>query len=496
MIWTARGMCPTPGCGRPWRTLLAGGQFECEVGHHHRGPRTKPLAATATALRNGRAAGAVNSVGPQPQPVPIVAPDDGPWPPGIEYVDVPPKPAVRTRARAATVEMVTAPELWREQFPALREIVPGLLFEGAALLVARPKLGKSWLALGLSIAVATGGRALGTIDVDAGDVLYLALEDGPRRLQGRLKALTDRPPERLTFATEWPRFDQGGLAAAEAWLQAHPDARLLVVDTLARVRPPVDARASLYGGDYNALSGLADLSHRHRCAVVVVHHSRKQGSDDPLDTVSGSFGLTAAVDAILVMKRDSAAGGVSLSITGRDLPDRELAIRFDRDSLTWALNGNAEDARRSEIEKALRAALGAATDGLTPSEAAAATGLDHNRVKTALWRLADAGKLDKHKSRYFLPDGAVTAVTEKPTRAPGIRPAGGAVTQLDRVTAPVTASDQEESYAVTRVTGSDERTARRADEDRSAPVTASVTERVAVTDSSTARRRVTIGGQP
>ncbi len=74
----------------------------------------------------------------------------------------------------------TADELMRTTFPPTRWAVRGLVSEGVNLLVGAPKLGKSWLALCIAIAIAAGGRALGRVDVEAGDVLYLALEDTGR----------------------------------------------------------------------------------------------------------------------------------------------------------------------------------------------------------------------------------------------------------------------------------------------------------------------------
>ncbi len=106
----------------------------------------------------------------------------------------------------------TAADLMREELPPVRWAVPGILPEGLSLLAGKPKLGKSWLALGLAVAKASGGVALGKIPVDQGEVLYLALEDNRRRLQNRLRKVLDGspPPEGLHIATEWARVDEGG----------------------------------------------------------------------------------------------------------------------------------------------------------------------------------------------------------------------------------------------------------------------------------------------
>ena len=117
----------------------------------------------------------------------------------------------------------TATDLMTTDFPEPRWAVPGLLCEGLNLLVGSPKLGKSWLCLGLGVAIASGGVALGKIHVEEGDVLYAALEDTPRRLQGRLRTVlgTDPVPENLTIVTALPK-GQEAIDLVGEWLDAHP----------------------------------------------------------------------------------------------------------------------------------------------------------------------------------------------------------------------------------------------------------------------------------
>src|SRR4051795_12004130 len=125
----------------------------------------------------------------------------------------------------------TAADLMRMDFPEPKWAVPGLVAEGLNLLVGSPKLGKSWLCLGLAVAIASGGRALGRVQVDRGSVLYAALEDNPRRLQGRLRSvLAGQPvPDDLHITTSLPRIPDAADYIA-GWLDAHPDARLVIVD--------------------------------------------------------------------------------------------------------------------------------------------------------------------------------------------------------------------------------------------------------------------------
>jgi len=207
---------------------------------------------------------------------------------GVEHVPLAPDWTSGGSAALAAVHPIpprtswTAAELMACEFPEPRWAVPGVIAEGLTLLAGAPKVGKSWLALGLGIAVATGGKALGALDVTAGDVLYLALEDPPRRLQERLaKVLAGATaPGRLTLSIACEPIPAGGAQRICAWLDAHPDSRLVVVDVFAKVRGAGTANGSQYEADYAAMSALKQIADRYGVAIVVVHHTRKASSED------------------------------------------------------------------------------------------------------------------------------------------------------------------------------------------------------------------------
>ena len=225
----------------------------------------------------------------------------------------------------------TATALQTMKFATLSYLVPGLIPEGLCLLVSRPKLGKSWLALDLAIATAASQFVLGDLKPTSGDVLYLALEDGPRRLQRRMTKLlptfSGAWPINLIFATEWARSDHGGLTNIESWIKSAENPRLVIVDTLAQFRKMAIGK-SVYLEDYAAISELQKLASKYNITIIVVHHDRKSGADDVFDTVSGSLGLTGAADTIAIMKRD--AGGVTLYVRGRDVEEFEKLFSSTR----------------------------------------------------------------------------------------------------------------------------------------------------------------------
>ena len=152
------------------------------------------------------------------------------------------------------------------------------------MVAGKPKTGKSWLSLGLAVAVATGGLALGSVPVKQGSVLYLALEDNERRLQQRLRQILQDQEvalDDLYLETGCPRLDAGGAEAIREWVDATDDARMVIVDVFTKIRPERSSSDTGYESDYRALAPLKQLADETGVAVVVVHHTRKMAAEDP-----------------------------------------------------------------------------------------------------------------------------------------------------------------------------------------------------------------------
>lgn len=324
--------------------------------------------------------------------------------------DAGPEPVGRMMPR-----MIGAVDLMAKVFPEPRWAVPGVFSEGLSLLVGAPKLGKSWLALNVAAAVAFGGRALGSVEVEGGDVLYLALEDTERRLQDRLRMmLGSEVPARLTLATEWPDAASGGLACLDSWLTEHPEARLVFIDTFQKFRGPVDARANAYSGDYAAAAPIKALADRHRVAIVVVHHTRKMGADDPLDMVSGTQGLAGAADTTLVLRREVGRADAALYVRGRDVPEADHAVSFDADVCMWRLLGDAGDFKRSEERQEIIEVLRSSPEPMRPKAIAEALGKKDGAVRYLLSKMLEAGEVENVGGVYTVP--ANTPNTSSETR--------------------------------------------------------------------------------
>ena len=301
-----------------------------------------------------------------------------------------PEPASVSSPNGRPRSSWTARDLLQADFPEPRWAVPGVLAEGLNLLAGAPKLGKSWFALTVGAAVAYGGLALGKISVERGEALYLALEDPPRRLQRRLRLTLggDTAPEGLFFETVWPCLLEGGCERLDDWLTEHPACRIVVIDVFAKVRGPVDRNVNQYEADYMAMAGLKILADRHAVAILVVHHTRKASADDYVDTVSGTHGLAAAADAVLVLSRSRGSADAKLHVTGRDVEEADYAMEFDPARGSWSLlEGPAEEYELGTTRRSILVHL-RENGPASPKTIAEALGLEHETVKKTCQRMA------------------------------------------------------------------------------------------------------------
>ena len=306
--------------------------------------------------------------------------------------------------------IITAEELQTKQFKPVRIILPNLIPEGVTILAGKPKIGKSFLALDVCLAVADETRfVLGQQKPIQGDALYLALEDNQRRLKKRLSQITQGQrawSPKLQLHTEWRRFDQGGLEDIEAWCTSVEEPRLIWIDTLAKVRPPARRNEPAYDGDYRAITGLQTLAGKYPgLGIVLNHHLRKASSeDDAFDDVNGTLGLTGAADTIIVMKRH--AGMMKVFVRGRDIEDGEFAAEFNRNTCRWRLVGAAEDVFRSKERQAILTALKETARSMSVPEIMAATERrDRKATETLLYKMAKDGEVVRaQRGRWRHPD--------------------------------------------------------------------------------------------
>ena len=293
-------------------------------------------------------------------------------------------------------EPFSARDLYAKEIPPLRWTVHDLLPEGVYLLVGAPKIGKSFMALDLCLAVAAGAPVLGEFEAEQGEVLYLALEDGERRLKDRMEKLYDGvPPQDLFFQIKFSQLDQGGLTKLSGWLKEHPKARLLVIDTFAKVKPKQKSASYDYYQDYASGEGLVKLARDHRVAILLVHHTRKMPAEDPIDEISGTLGLAGVVDGAWILKRKRTSDRGTLFITGRDMVEQELRLKWDSETFKWTALGESQSGPKMSSERiAIITCLMIATEPLTPKEIADQLNKDRNSIKQLMWQMGQDGQIN------------------------------------------------------------------------------------------------------
>ena len=175
------------------------------------------------------------------------------------------------------LETITAEDLQNRTYEPTHFLVDELIPEGLHILAGAPKIGKSWLALWLCLCVSQG-QPLWNFATTQGEALYLSLEDSFQRIQTRLFDLTEDAPSTLHFAIMADTLKHGLEQQIEQFLTEHPDTKLVVFDTLQRVRSTGND-SNLYANDYQDIGLLKRLADRRHIAILLIHHLRKLHDD-------------------------------------------------------------------------------------------------------------------------------------------------------------------------------------------------------------------------
>ncbi len=246
------------------------------------------------------------------------------------------------RAAPDYLHTVTMSELYRNVYIGRSPIIDGLLCSGAYILAGAPKIGKSFLVAQIAYHVSTGETLWGN-PVRQGTVLYLALEDDYQRLQNRLfRMFGVNDTENLHFAVAAKQLGNGLDEQLERFVREHPDTKLIIVDTLQKVRDAT-GEAYSYASDYEIIGRMKQFADRHNICVLFVHHTRKQPAIDTFEMISGTTGLLGCADgAMLMYKRYRVGNTAVLEIVGRDQQDQRLYLQRDTERLIWTFESADE----------------------------------------------------------------------------------------------------------------------------------------------------------
>ena len=222
----------------------------------------------------------------------------------------------------AYLHTVSMNDLYETVFMSRPPVIDGLLYSGTYLFAGAPKVGKSFFMAQLAYHISTGQK-LWDYDVRQGTVLYLALEDDYQRLQERMfRMFGVEGTDNLHFAVYAKQLGAGLDEQLEKFIRDHPDTRLIIIDTLQKIRE-VSTDAYSYANDYDIVGKMKQFADKHGICLLLVHHTRKQQAGDRFEMISGTTGLLGCADgAFLLQKEKRTDLHATLEIVGRDQPDQ------------------------------------------------------------------------------------------------------------------------------------------------------------------------------
>ena len=238
----------------------------------------------------------------------------------------------------AYLHTVSMNELYETVYQSRPPVIDGLLYSGTYLFEGAPKVGKSFFMAQIAYHISTGLK-LWDYDVHQGTVLYLALEDDYQRLQERMSRIFGvEGTDHLHFAVYAKQLGAGLDEQLETFIQEHVDTRLIIIDTLQKIRE-VGGDTYSYANDYEIVGRMKQFADKNGICLLLVHHTRKQQAGDKFEMISGTTGLLGCADgAFLLQKEKRTDLSAKLEIVGRDQSDQKLHLIRDAEKLIWQLD--------------------------------------------------------------------------------------------------------------------------------------------------------------
>lgn len=253
-------------------------------------------------------------------------------------------------------QAIKASDLMNMYIPPIEWLVKDMLPNGGiAMLTSPPKCFKSFMALDLGLSIAKGKPFLGKETTKHG-VLYMDLESTKRRPRDRLKMiLKDEPAPSnfylLTAEDDIKTLEHGFEEQLTAFLKGHEDVKLVTIDIFQKIREDAKRTQTGYSKDYADMAILKKIADEFNICVLLVHHNRKQSDKDPFNEISGSAGTLGSLDTcwIIQKKREDPTG--VLVVTGRDIAEQSLVLRFNQDFWKWEYIGTQAEMHENIMQK-------------------------------------------------------------------------------------------------------------------------------------------------
>lgn len=263
------------------------------------------------------------------------------------------KCAVR-KVYARGVASIAASDLQEAQIEPPEWLIPEVLPQGLAILCASSKVGKSWMAMQMCLAISRGKEFLNYATKVSG-CLYLALEDGVFRLKDRLNKVLGggKAPANFYLSVKADALDGSLIKQLDEEFEEHPDIKLIVIDTLQKVRGVAKKNEIAYATDYRELGGLKEYADKRKICIFLIHHLRKMADEnDVFNMISGSNGIMGVCDTIFIIyKKKRQDDNAVLFMTGRDIRQQDIVVHFDETRYQWEIIGTAEEEEKKRKKR-------------------------------------------------------------------------------------------------------------------------------------------------
>lgn len=290
--------------------------------------------------------------------------------------------------------------LYTRRFQPLLWLVQGLIPEGLGITASRPKMGKSRLWWSIAYAVATGEKALGQFEVSQGKVLYIAIDESSERLiRDRCKTMGFKGTDNLFYEVrDIPRIDENFLGYLHQWKEIEPDLTLVIIDTMAHIKPEKKAHQDAYDFETKVWAGLQQFCHANHMHVNLIHHLRKTHTEEHVIDVLGSTAVTAKVDIVATIKQDKQERGAVLNLTGRETPTMALNLMMQSESGVWEYMGEDSTGKNRVSSQGTLDVWDVLRDGpLSVSQIAGELGKNVDTMRRKLVRMEKDGEVKSVK---------------------------------------------------------------------------------------------------
>lgn len=231
---------------------------------------------------------------------------------------------------------ISAQELLSIEFKNTKSVITRLMPRGTYIFAGASKIGKSWMVLWFANQISLG-QPVWDFETSEGEVLYLSLEDTPKRLQERLIEIAGQDVGTIRFATQASIIGNGLEEQLTGFLIKYPKTNLVIIDTLQKIRE-IGGDKYGYANDYDVIGRIKKIADSRNVTFLIVHHTRKESDDDSFNTISGTTGLLGCADgAFILMKNKRMEQSATFEATGRDIADIKLNLKFNSETKIWQM---------------------------------------------------------------------------------------------------------------------------------------------------------------